>query len=193
MSATVLSVGLAGELPAGHPHAALAARAADPAALEPLVLSPTLRRERKVRVLVEAAQRALAAPLAARPGARDRCALVVVSRRDGRPASFVDRDTSALVSFADMEPSTVAYAFVPHMAASCIPHLFRLRGPSVSLGSREGLAAAWRVGERWLGRRADVALLIETELGLPSCVRSDPPVPSDYALAVLIGKEEHTS
>jgi hypothetical protein len=137
--------------------------------------------------LVEAAHRALASTIAARPQALDRCALVIVTRWDGRPANLIDPDTNAVTSFGDMSPSSVGLQLIPHMAASCVPYLFNLRGPSVSLASREGLAAAWKIGERWLGRLADLVLLIESDLALPSCVPSDLPLLHDYAMAVLIG------
>jgi hypothetical protein len=187
VTATVVSVGLAGELPPGHAYADLASRATDPATLEPFVLAPTMRNERKVRVLVEAAYRALAGTMSARPQALQRCAFVVVSRWDGQPTNLIDADTSKVASFAEMSPSTVAFSFIPHMAASCVPHFFKVRGPAVSLGSRQGLAAGWLVAERWLGRSAELALVIESDLALPSVVPSELRVPSDYALAVLLG------
>jgi hypothetical protein len=188
MSATILSVGLAGELPAGHAYAHLASHAADPTGIKPLVLSPTLKNERKVRVLVEAAHRALATTMSERPQAAERCAFVTVSRWDGQPTNLVDPLTNKVASFSEMSPSTVAFSFIPHMAASCVAHFFKLRGPAVSLGSREGLVAAWRVAERWLlGRSAELALVIESDLALPSGVPSELRVSSDYALAVLLG------
>jgi hypothetical protein len=148
----------------------------------------TQRRERKLRVIVEAAQRALAGTMAARPEALRRCALVVVSRWDGRPANQVDPETKKIISFAEMSPTTIGFSFIPNMAASSVPHYLKVRGPSVNISSRDGIAAAWRIAERWLGRLADLALVIESELAWPHNVPTDLPVTSDYALAVLIGR-----
>jgi acyl carrier protein len=190
MSVDILAVGLAGELPPGHPHADLAARAADRPGLVPLVLPPALHRERKARVIVQAAHRALAGASGISSASLARCALVVVTRYDGQPTNKVDPDTNTIISFAEMAPTTVAFSFVSHMATSCVPHLLGVRGPAVTLAAREGLPAAWRIAERWLGRLADLALVIESDLALPAAVSAQPPVCHDYALAVLIGKTE---
>jgi hypothetical protein len=193
VSARVLAVGLAGELPPWHAYRELAARAMDLPEPPPLALSSTLRRERKVRVIVEAAHRALAGAPSPLPGSLERCALVVVTRHDGQPANKIDTETYTIVSFAEMAPTTIAFSFVSHMASSCVPGLLGVRGPAVTVGSREGLAAGIRIAERWLGRTAEMALVIESDLSLPAGVLAEPSVQRDYALAVLLANGENGS
>jgi len=183
----VLGVGLAGELPPNHAFRELAVRATVPEHFTPIALPMALRRERKARVLVEAAERAFANSPSLSARELERCALVVVTRYDGQPTNKIDPANDRLVSFAEMAPTTVAFSFVSHMASSCVPSFFNLRGPAVTLGARVGLSAGLRVAERWIDEgAAPLALVIESDLELPVVVRAEPHVPHDYALAVLI-------
>jgi len=183
----VLGVGLAGALPAGSSYAGLAAQAAPAEEGDGPTLSPMLRRERKVRVIVEATHRALRA-VRDRPGALRRCGFVLATRYDGRPANLLDPGGGGVVSFGDLSPSTVALSLVPHVAASCVLSLYRLQGPALSLASRDGLAAAWRIAERWMVRAPGPILLVESDLAMPSATGKGPA--EDYALAVLVARPE---
>ncbi|WP_394834233.1 hypothetical protein LVJ94_47820 [Pendulispora rubella] len=186
MTPRVLCVGMAGTLPEGSPFADLAARAVEGG--EAPALSPMLRRERKVRILVEAVHRALG-PIRHQPDALRRCGFVLATRWDGRPANLLDADTGRVVSFGDLSPSTVALSLVPHVAASCVLTLYKLRGPALSLASRDGLAAAWRIAQRWLVKARDPVLVVESELAMPSTTGQE--VAADYALAVLLSHPEY--
>lgn len=186
MNIQMLSVGVSGHLPAWHPYLELAAR--DTASAPPLILPPALRRERKASVLVEAAHHALTNAEGLPPEVLARCALVVVTSYDGQPTNKIDPETNTHISFADMAPTSVAFSFVSHMASSCVSALLHVHGPSVTLGSREGMTGAIRLAKRWLAGKASHVLAIETDLALPDGVGAQLPVPSDYALALLLGR-----
>lgn len=181
MTPVVLGVGLAGTLPDDSPYKRLAAQALESA--DGPELAPMLRRERKVRLIVQAAHHALAR-FRNRPDVLRRCGFVLATRWDGRPTNLLDAQTGGVVSFDTLSPSTVALSLVPHVAASCVLSRYKLQGPALSLASRDGLAAAWRIGERWQARTPGPVLLIESDLAMPRAAGQE--IAADYALAVLI-------
>ena len=183
MNTQVLGVGVSGTLPEHHPFQDLA-KAGGVSTGQPELI-PMLRRERKVRVIVEAAYRAIGA-IQNEPDALRGCGFVLVTRYDGRPAIVVDEDTGGIISFGALPPSTVALSLVPHVAASCVLSVCCLQGPAVSIASRRGLFAAWRIAERWLAKSRGPVLVVESDLAMPDGIAGAGPA-TDYALAALIG------
>lgn len=190
MTASILCVGLAGTLPTDFAHRELAARGSvsGPAGAAPPT-SPLLRRERKVRIIIEAAHRALEA-IREQPEVLRRCGFVLATRWDGRPANLIDTETGSVRSLGALPPSTVALSLVPHVAASCVASLYGIQGRALSLASHQGLAAAWRIAERWLARGPGPVLIMESDLAMPSEAGGE--IADDYALAVLLTHPHHS-
>src|SRR5262249_47626471 len=121
------------------------------------------------------------------PGALGGSAFVLATSWDGRLGAAADADTGAVISFADLSPSTVALSLVPNVAASCVPLLLGLKGPAVTLATGEGLDAALDVAAGYLTRGAPAVLAQEFELAPPRPLYLPGEEPAgDYALGLLV-------
>lgn len=188
MRLLILGIGVAGHIPARHPYFTIARNPEETSSK--LTLPTLLKRERKIRVIAEAANQALE-PLRTSPGLVSKCGFILTTGYDGRLTIMTEENSGRLISFADLPPSSVALSLVPNLAASCIPILMGLQGLSLSIASKKGLPAAIDLAALYLEQGADLLLAQEFDLALPDNLRETGQEPAqDFAIGLVLGLKD---
>lgn len=190
MAPYVIGIGVVGKPPVDHPYYKMIEENRMDMN-KPVDLPPMLEREKKVKILVEAAGAALT-PLNNDKEILAECGVVTVTQWDGRFPILLQEGTAQLRSFSDVPPSSMTFTLVPHIAASCINLFYHLQGPSLSLSTKEGIQSAIDAAIVLLKRKAKNVLVVESDLALPDSVRNKEHHNEDYAIAFLLSNEQIT-
>ena len=183
----ILGAGAVGHIPADHPYYNIVEN--QPEVSSKPMLPILLKRERKICLITEAANKALD-PLKTEPGMLNECGFILTTRYDGRLSILTDETSNQLISFADLPPSSVALSLVPNVAASCVPILLGLHGPSLSIASNKGLAAAIDLAANYLQQGAKIMLAQEFDLALPAHLAEAGQGPAgDYSVGLILSLE----
>ena len=187
MKLLVVGAGLAGKLPPRHEYHCFGEQAESSVEVR---LPALLRNEQKIRVIMQAAAGALHT-LNLPSELRERTGCILTTRWDGRFPGMSNEENGAIISTAELPPSSVALSLVPHVAQSCIPRLLNLHGPSMTISARQGLRAALATAAMYL-TRYDIPLILaeEFDLALPCNLREAGEEPQEsYALGLIVARQ----
>lgn len=184
----ILGVGAVGHIPESYPYYKMTLNRTE--ASSKLTLPVLLKRERKIRVITEAANYALDS-IKTDPGLLSQCGFILTTQYDGRLGVMTEENSGQLISFADLSPSSVALSLVPNVAASCVPILMGLQGPSLSIASKKGLAAAIDLAALYLRQGAEIMLAQEYDLALPVNLREAGYEPAgDFSVGLVLALKD---